>query len=753
MRKFFMAIAVLFASAAAAENPQEYLRWMQSNLPAVPAWTEWQTRTGELPPDFDKLPRQNLLPNPLRFFDGREVPNTNEGWQQRRSEILQLFERYVTGTFPPKPAIENVETLEVIAGDGYTLRNLRVAFTKGSVRVRVVIPAAPQGVKMPVVISPNLAGWAGSLVRRGYISAGYAGNDFMDDAAPLKAAYPDYDFATLPRRAWLAQVVVDYLATLPEVDVQRIAINGYSRDGKMAMIAASLDTRIAAVMAGSTGVGGAVPWRFAGERYGGESVESTTRAFPDWFVPRLRFFSGREDYLPVDANLYLALIAPRAALLQWGFTDQVASGWGMEQAYESAMTVYDRMGQKSRLGLLAIAGFHGSNDVEASLDWLDIQLGRSAEKWSNRLVFGWSFPSWSKANAGKALAAVKSISAAQKIEAVQWALGEAPPMLKPLAGETMRFRRNAPSYGPVEIGKGNIGNPGQLAPDVHSWVIAGGGGSYGWRAPEKNNVSSRRIYFGGVAGDLYFPTGASKTTPLPTVIWLHGYHYPLGYSWVYRTDLHPILALTRAGYAVLAYDQSGFGMRWSEAEHFYNRFPQWSRMGKMVEDLRLAVDFLQTDSLIDVGKIWLYGYAMGGTLALHAAALDQRIAGVVSIAGFTPMRTDIPQRGTSAMTRYSHLYGLIPRLGLYAGREAELPYDFDDLISLIAPRPVLVVQPQRDRDASPDDVRAAVQRAQKTYQLRGAAKNLILQEPDDYARLTDATQDKAVLQMQQWIGN
>jgi len=750
MKKTLVALALLFASSAIAESPQEYLRWMQSNLPAVPSWTEWQSRTGELPPDFDKLPRHNLLPDPLRFVDGREVPNTDAGWQARRKEIWQLFERYVTGTFPPKPTIEKVETLDEIVGEGYTLRNLRVAFAKGSVRIRMVIPSAPLGEKLPVVISPNLMGWGAALVRRGYISAGYAGNDFMDDAAPLKAAYPDYDFATLPRRAWLAQVVVDYLATLPEVDMQRIAINGYSRDGKMAMIAAALDTRIAAVLAGSTGVGGAVPWRFAGERYGGESIESTTRNFPDWFVPRLRFFAGREDRLPVDANLYLALIAPRAALMQWGFTDQVASGWGMEQAYTSAMTVYGRMGQTERLGLLAIAGFHGSNDVEASLDWLDIQLGRSSEKWHNRLVFAWNYDFWRKANGGKASAAAKNLSPAQPLAALQWALGETPPMLKPLAGEMPRFRRAAPNVGPVEIGKGNIGNPGQLAPDVHSWVIAGGGGSYGWRAPEKNNVASRRIYFGGTTGDLYYPANASNSSPLPTVIWLHGYHYPLGYSWVYRTDLHPILALTRAGYAVLAYDQSGFGMRWSEAEHFYDRHPQWSRMGKMVEDLRLAVDALQTDSLADARKIWLYGYAMGGTLALYAAALDTRVAGVVSIAGFTPMRTDTPNRGTSAMTRQSHLYGLMPRLGLYAGREAELPYDFDDLISIIAPRPVLVVQPQRDRDASPDDVRAAVQRAQKTYQLRDAAQNLVLQEPDDYARLTDATQDKAVEQMLKW---
>ena len=270
-------------------------------------------------------------------------------------------------------------------------------------------------------------------------------------------------------------------------------------------------------------------------------------------------------------------------------------------------------------------------------------------------------------------------------------------------------------HGPTEIAKGTSGNPGQLAPDVPSWVIAAGGGSYGWRAPEKNEVTSRRIRFRGVTGDLYYPATTPAGKKLPTVIWLHGFHYPLGYMWVYRSDLHPVLALNKAGYAVLAYDQTGFGTRWSEAEHFYDRFPQWSRMGKMVEDLHAAVDVLEKDSLIDAKNISVYGYSMGGALGLYAAALDKRIAGVVSISGFTPMRSDTPDKGMSGMTRYSHLYGLIPRLGLYAGKEAELPYDFDDMVAMIAPRPVLIVQPQRDRDADPVAVRNAVKNAQKVF--------------------------------------
>ena len=105
--------------------------------------------------------------------------------------------------------------------------------------------------------------------------------------------------------------------------------------------------------------------------------------------------------------------------------------------------------------------------------------------------------------------------------------------------------------------------------------------------------------FAGLAGDLYYPKDTPAGKKLPTVIWLHGYSYPLGYMWVYHSDLHPILALVHAGYAVLAYDQSGFGSRLSETGAFYNRYPKWSHMGRLVEDARSAVDALSKDELVD----------------------------------------------------------------------------------------------------------------------------------------------------------
>jgi dienelactone hydrolase len=755
------------SQAMTTQERRQYLEKLLQTLPDVPSFRQWLEKTGEIPPDFDSFPKINGLPDPLKFLDGRPVRTPAE-WKARRAEIRQLLEKYDTGSFPPKPKLDRAVVLDETPGKGYLIRNVRLEFgpqSKGTIRVQVMIPDGKG--PFPVLISPNLAGWGPSLLRRGYISCGYAGNDGMDDAAALAALYPDFDFAALPRRSWAAGMVLDYLETLPQVDMKHVGMFGYSRDGKMATIATAIDDRIAALIAGSTGVGGILPWRLSGERNSGEGIETTTRQFPTWFVPRLRFFSGREDRLPVDGNLLVAMIAPRAVLMEYGLNDEVSNSWGSEQTYHSALKAYKLLGQPDRLGLLRVPGFHGANDQEACLDWLDIQFGRSQRTWSNNLLFPWSFDNWREksketvdlnryprhTSSDILSGGIASVSdwekkAARIRTSVEWALGDEPPKMPPGAGRGALGGRGAPGRGAPAAGRGAAGNPGQVTPDLVNWVIQRGGNQFGWLEPQKSQTTSRSVSFGfNVRGDLYYPAGTPENAKLPTVIWLHGYSYQLGYMWVYHNDLHPILALVKAGYAVLAFDQSGFGSRMSETAPFYDRYPHWSQMGRMVEDTRAAIDALEKDGMVDPQRIYLFGYSMGGTVGLYTASLDPRVKGVVSISGFTPMRSDTADRGTGGVARYSHERGLMPRLGLFAGKVDRIPYDFDELLGTIAPRPALVIQPQFDRDATPADVHMAVEQAKKVYSLYGASARLALQEPWDYNRLPDATQDGII----QWM--
>ena len=118
-RLILLAASTLLAAVTLfAGNPTDYLRWMQENLPECLAFDDWQRRTGTLPPDFEALPRTNLLPDAFTFADGRPVV-TEEDWQRRRAEIRDLFIRYEFGTMPPKPAITRVDRMEETRGEGW----------------------------------------------------------------------------------------------------------------------------------------------------------------------------------------------------------------------------------------------------------------------------------------------------------------------------------------------------------------------------------------------------------------------------------------------------------------------------------------------------------------------------------------------------------------------------------------------------------------------------------------------------------
>jgi pimeloyl-ACP methyl ester carboxylesterase len=212
------------------------------------------------------------------------------------------------------------------------------------------------------------------------------------------------------------------------------------------------------------------------------------------------------------------------------------------------------------------------------------------------------------------------------------------------------------------------------------------------------------------------------------VIWLHPFSYPTGYSRYARAEFAPFL---KRGFAVFAFDQIGFGTRVEYAKEFYDRYPKWSLLGKMTADTRAAVDALAELQEVDAGRIYLAGYALGGKVALWTAALEPRVKGVVSIAGFTPLRT--AGKELEGIAQYSHLHGLAPRLGVYTVNPSQLPVDYDDILAATAPRPLLVVAPVLDRYAD----HAAVRRV-----VEGAGPRVQLDAPMDFNRLPTATLER-----------
>ena len=203
------------------------------------------------------------------------------------------------------------------------------------------------------------------------------------------------------------------------------------------------------------------------------------------------------------------------------------------------------------------------------------------------------------------------------------------------------------------------------------------------------------------------------------------------------------------GYAVFSFDMLGFGNRIEEGTRFYHRYPHWSKMGKMVTDVKGAVEALNNLDFIDSTKIYVAGYALGATVGLYAAAMDERIAGVVSVAGFTSMRLNTLDRGTEGIKAYSHLHGLLPRLGFFVGYESRIPFDFHEVLACISPRPLLVIAPVMDQDAHLEDVRKCVEQADKIYSLYDTSDSIQLFSPDDYNRFSDEMREKTYMWLQE----
>lgn len=687
----------------------------------------------------DRLPSIPFLPDPLLIDKGtRNIPIVNkEQWQNKSNWIKEQYQYWISGTVPPAPASIQVKVLSEKKIDGVLLRMVEIYFgpgNKGKLTVELLIPPAQK--PLPVFMTQwNHRGWAQIAVRRGYMGCVYAGADDKDDTENYATLFPGYSFSTLMKRAWAASRAVDYLYTLPEADTARIGITGHSRNGKQSLLAAAFDERIKAVVSSSAGTGGENPFRYTDDSYDNESIDDITKNFPDWFHPRLRLFIGKEQKLPVDQNSLMSVIAPRGLLLSSALTETEGGPWGIEQAYKSAKKVYALEGAGNNLGILFRDGRHGTSarDIENYIDFFDYIFGRTQTAPESKLYYDYSFEKWKQQSKQHIdpLNFQKSETSTLKIhhdeipafrektrQQIKWLLGDEPPGI-PAEGE-VTFKNSNPSD---DFLADVIMQPG-LKPEIKKMIIGpyNAAGEYLWAT-------------------IYFPPGTkfredSIMEKLPLVVFLHEYAHGTGYRRRCETFIN---ALTQKGFAVLGFDMIGYGTRMDEFKHFYSRYPQWSVMGKMVADTRLIINDASTRmGFIDKHNIFLAGYALGGTVALFTAALDSRIKGTAVVSAFGSMRKS--DSGTVGVRQFSHLHGLLPKLGFFIGNENRIPVDFDEIISTIAPGNLMVIAPELDRYYPANDVKKIATGVNEMYTQLKAPSHFIFKQPDTYNHFTESMQ-------------
>jgi hypothetical protein len=182
------------------------------------------------------------------------------------------------------------------------------------------------------------------------------------------------DWGALRAWAWGASRGLDYLTTLPEVDVHRIGIEGVSRYGKAALITMAYDPRFAMVLVGSSGEGGAKPHR----RNFGEAVESLTGAGEyHWMAGNFLKYGGPKNPsdIAVDSHELIALCAPRLTFISYGVPEKGDARWldhqGSYMAAMAAQQVWTLLGAK---GFAPQEDYHNTKMPGVNVGLLDGQL-------------------------------------------------------------------------------------------------------------------------------------------------------------------------------------------------------------------------------------------------------------------------------------------------------------------------------------------------------------------------------------------
>jgi dienelactone hydrolase len=165
---------------------------------------------------------------------------------------------------------------------------------------------------------------------------------------------------------------------------------------------------------------------------------------------------------------------------------------------------------------------------------------------------------------------------------------------------------------------------------------------------------------------------------------------------------------------------------------------------KAIWDNTRALDVL--DSMPEVRRhaYGVIGHSLGGHNAIYTALFEPRLTVIVSSCGFDSYRDYYA--GNPAV--WVHGKGwcqdrYMPRLAQYAGRLAEIPFDFPDLLAALSPRPIYVNAPRRDSNFQWQSVDRVVAAARALAAAHGVNASLTVEHPDSEHDFPDAQRQAA----------
>ena len=165
--------------------------------------------------------------------------------------------------------------------------------------------------------------------------------------------------------------------------------------------------------------------------------------------------------------------------------------------------------------------------------------------------------------------------------------------------------------------------------------------------------------------------------------------------------------------------QNGIHQFFYESNQKYPKANEWGSISAWASGLSYCMDYFTIDKDINEKKVAVFGLSRLGKAAIWASALDQRFALTISgnsgNGGPTIWRRKIGETLYSMNKRYPHW--LCQNANLYNHKEEQLPIDQHSLLSLIAPRPLLVASAATDPLADPLGEFSGVKEASKVYEF------------------------------------
>ena len=294
-------------------------------------------------PDWYK----NIVLNVDRSYPGLPDLSTDPS---KRSEMLSLYETYMYGHTPTEgfeTSFENLSSEDIFEGKAEKRTVLvTVSNEKGRFSSEMLLLLPKSDAQVPVFIGENFSGNEAALennewpfemlIEKGFgVATMYYGDWAPDDTATYRnGVLRLFDDDTLSAfSAWAFGISrgIDYLETLPNVNMSRIVSVGHSRLARVSLWAGACDERISLVT--SSRGGGLLRSPVMGRI----TTDGTSN---HWYTPAYLTFENRDEELPVDMHTLFALAAGRHLFVSIGENDLASDPVSMYDALQAAKAVW-----------------------------------------------------------------------------------------------------------------------------------------------------------------------------------------------------------------------------------------------------------------------------------------------------------------------------------------------------------------------------------------------------------------------------